>query len=303
LNWVGNFAASVYGPDMAITILHTGQTGVERGACRAARLMELDVAGFSTFESRDELGHLSSEIAANLVRCSQRGVRSALRATLESAHAVVLVLSNADHVRTTTGVASLQRHARLLGIPCWVVDQTSDLAALAVELRKLENTASRDLRVLVTGPRFTRWPGGHQLGMRVVSELALAPARRRPHRILVVDDHTDTARTTCLLLRALGHEGHAATTGLQGLELAALVQPDIGLFDIGLPDISGYELAGRMRASSRSLFLAAITGWDQAMDASLAIAAGFDRHVIKPAGAELIQDLLKQADAQLALAG
>src|ERR1700733_5528213 len=195
---------------MAITILHTGQTGVERGACRAAKLMQLEVAGFSTFECRDELGHLSSEVAENLVRCGQRGVRSALRATLESANAVVLVLANSEQVRTTTGVASLQRHARLLGIPCWIVDQTSDLAALAVALRDLEHTAAHDLRVLVTGPRFTRWPGGQQLGMRVVSELALAPAysaRRRPHRILVVDDHTDTARTTCVLLRALGHEG------------------------------------------------------------------------------------------------
>ncbi|HEX4454170.1 MAG TPA: response regulator [Kofleriaceae bacterium] len=291
---------------MAITILHTGQTGVERGACRAARLMQLDVAGFSTFERRDELGHLSNEIAENLIRCSQRGVRSALRATLETANAVVLVLSDVDRIRTTTGVASLQRQARLLGIPCWIVDQTSDLAALAAELRKLEHAGPHGLRVLVTGPRFTRWPGGHQLGMLVVSELALAPAysaRRRPHRILVVDDHTDTARTTCVLLRALGHEGHAAVTGLQGLELAAQVEPDIGLFDIGLPDITGYELAGRLRARRGSLFLAAITGWEQAMDASRAIAAGFDRHVIKPAGAELIQELIKQADAQLALAG
>jgi CheY-like chemotaxis protein len=291
---------------MTITVLHTGQTGVERGACRAARLMQLDVAGFSTFEARDELGHLSIEVVQNLVRCGQRGVRSALRATLESANAVVLALSNADHIRTTPGIASLHRQARLLGIPCWIVDPTSDLTALAIELRKLEDAAPHDLRVLVTGPRLTRWPGGHELGMRVVSELALAPAyaaRRRPHRILVVDDHTETALTTCELVRALGYEGHAATTGLQGLELAARVEPDIGLFDISLPDISGYELAGRMRARSRSLFLAAITGWDQAMDASRAIAAGFDRHVIKPAGVELIQDLIAQADARLTFVG
>lgn len=289
---------------MAITILHTGQTGVERGACRAAKIMQLEVGGFSTFESRDELGHLTSEIAENLVRCEQRGVRSALRATLETANALVLVVADVMRMRSTTGVASLQRHARMLHIPCWIVDPTSDFAALATELRDLEHATPRGLRLLVTGPRFTRWSGGHELGMRVVSELAMTPAvtdRRRRHRVLVVDDHSDTAETTCMLLRALGHDGHAATTGSQGLELADQVHPDIGLFDIDLPDMSGYELAGRMRARKAALFLAAITGWDQAMDASRAIAAGFDRHVVKPAGAELIQGLITQADARLAI--
>jgi CheY-like chemotaxis protein len=268
--------------------------------------MQLAVAGFSTFESRDELGHLSTEIAENLVRCSQRGVRSALRATLGTANAVVLALSNADQMRTTTGIASLQRQARALGTPCWLVDQTSDLAALALELRELERTPPHELRLLITGPRFTRWHGGQELGLRIVSELAHAPGYsnpRRQHRILVVDDHPDTARTTCVLLRALGHEAHAATTGLQGLELAAQLKPDIGLFDIGLPDITGYELAGRVRTRREPMFLAAITGWDEAMDASRALAAGFDRHIIKPAGAELIRGIIEQADAQLALAG
>jgi CheY-like chemotaxis protein len=262
------------------------------------------VEGFCTYERRDELGALPAEITADLVACEQRGARSALRATLERANVLVIAVPQAAQANTNTGVEALRRAARATGVPHWVIDPTTDLDEVSLRLRQLEQT-TQPLRMMVTGPRYTRWREGERLGWRVVAQLSLAPALVAPRklRVLVIDDHVDTAETECNLLRALGHEAVAATTGRQGIQIAASFDPDIGLFDIGLPDVSGYEVAQTLRKTqAHPLFLAAITGWDRALDAKRAIEAGFDRHVIKPASTEIIQGLLEEASTRLPVA-
>jgi DNA-binding response OmpR family regulator len=119
-------------------------------------------------------------------------------------------------------------------------------------------------------------------------------------RVLVVDDHPDSAETTCMLLRALGHDCVMALTGREGLALAARHRPDIALLDIGLPDVSGYELARQLRADrGRTVFLAAITGWGEPEDRMLALEAGFDRHVMKPASGKILREILDVAEVSL----
>ena len=240
----------------------------------------MQVEGFCTFERRDELGALPPEVTADLVACEQRGARSALRATLERADVLLIAVPAVAQANANTGIEALRRAARASGVPHWIVD-----------------TATDPLRSMVTGPRYTRWREGERVGWRLVAQLSLTPAlAARKHRVLVVDDHRDTAETTCNLLRALGHDAIPAMTGTQGLEVAQQFDPDVGFIDIGLPDISGYELARRMRSTQQHpLFLAAITGWDQARDAKLALDAGFDRHVIKPTSADIIRSLIEQA--------
>ena len=118
------------------------------------------------------------------------------------------------------------------------------------------------------------------------------------HRVLVVDDHPDAAEIACALLELFGHQCAIATTGQQGLARAAEFEPDVAIVDIGLPDISGYEVARQLRASSsgRPLFLAALTGWGAPEDRDRAFAAGFDYHVTKPADAEKLREILARAD-------
>jgi len=260
----------------------------------------MQVEGFCSYERRDELGVLSPEITANLVACEQRGARSALRATLASAHVLVIAVPSAAQANANTGIEALRRAARASGVPHWLIDSTTDLDAVGVRLRRLEQTTD-PLRMMVTGPRYTRWREGERLGWRLVAQLSLTPVLvPRKHRVLVVDDHQDTAENMCMLLQALGHEALPAMSGLEGLEAAERFDPDVGFLDIGLPDISGYELARRFRSSqSHPLFLAAITGMDQPSAATLAISAGFDRHVVKPTNAEIIRELIEQASVVL----
>ena len=121
------------------------------------------------------------------------------------------------------------------------------------------------------------------------------------HKILVVDDHPDAARITCALLTALGHETRSATSGTLALAAVDSFPPDIVILDIGLPDVSGYDIARALRARfGPRLFLVAMTGWGQPEDVARAAAAGFDLHVLKPADADILIQLLAEADARRA---
>jgi signal transduction histidine kinase/ActR/RegA family two-component response regulator len=104
------------------------------------------------------------------------------------------------------------------------------------------------------------------------------------HRILVVDDNRDFAASLAMILRDLGNEVRVEYDGLEGLSAAEAFQPTIAFLDIGLPGISGYELAKRMRGGGlgEDSLLVAVTGWGQKDDKARSTAAGFDYHVVKP---------------------
>ena len=99
-------------------------------------------------------------------------------------------------------------------------------------------------------------------------------------RILIVDDHPDTADAIAMLLTAIGHETMAVATGAEGLLAFDRFGPELVILDIGLPDISGYDIARAIRARPRGpgVHLVAATGWGTSGDRVLALAAGFDQH-------------------------
>jgi two-component system, chemotaxis family, CheB/CheR fusion protein len=119
-----------------------------------------------------------------------------------------------------------------------------------------------------------------------------------PRRILIVDDNRDAAETLGMFLELSGHEIHLAHTATEALGLAARTRLDIGLLDIGLPDMSGYELAERIRheAWGAGMTLVAITGWGQANDKRRALAAGFNHHLTKPIDPTHLEELFGPAN-------
>jgi len=121
------------------------------------------------------------------------------------------------------------------------------------------------------------------------------------HRVLVVDDYPDSAEASCALLSLLGQDCRFATCGKEALIEAAQFSPDIAILDIGLPDLSGFDLARQLRRqfAGRSLYLAAITGWGQPEDRVKAFAAGFDYHVLKPTDRQKLSTILELADRML----
>ena len=121
-----------------------------------------------------------------------------------------------------------------------------------------------------------------------------APVPAAPRRILVVDDSLDGAESLSLVLSLEGHSVRTADDGPTALALAEHWLPEVVLLDIGLPGMSGYEVARRMAQQPwrRGARLIALTGWGQPEDRRRSAEAGFDAHLVKPVDLQTLLQLL-----------
>jgi CheY-like chemotaxis protein len=119
----------------------------------------------------------------------------------------------------------------------------------------------------------------------------------QPCRILVVDDHPDTARSYGELLSAMGHECQYTTDAHAALPLAKALSPQLALLDIGLaPDLDGHFLAKQLRAEfGSSITLVAVTAYGRDEDRRRTRKAGFDAHVTKPMDIKLLESIVDTA--------
>ena len=116
-------------------------------------------------------------------------------------------------------------------------------------------------------------------------------------QVLVVDDNTDAAESLGVLLDIEGHAAHIAHTGAEALQVAQAQTLDVVFLDIGLPDMSGYDVARRLRMlpGMQKTLLVALTGWGTQDDRQRTRDAGFDRHLTKPAELMAVEELLRVA--------
>ncbi|MET0859141.1 MAG: ATP-binding protein, partial [Telluria sp.] len=124
--------------------------------------------------------------------------------------------------------------------------------------------------------------------VRAHAEAHAVPAAAR-RRVMIVDDNVDAATTTAELLAVLGHEVAVAHDGKSALLLVQQMRPDVAIFDIGLPDIDGYQLAQAVRRLGFAGKLVALTGYGQQRDKHLSAEAGFDLHLTKPVDLEALE--------------
>ncbi|HMN79397.1 MAG TPA: response regulator [Burkholderiaceae bacterium] len=111
-------------------------------------------------------------------------------------------------------------------------------------------------------------------------------------KILVVDDEPDAREAMCTLLELAGHEVRSTAGGREAIDVFAEWRPHAVLLDLDLPDISGYDVARSLRASSKRVMLIAITGWSAYDSARRSEAAGFDAFLEKPVPFNRLNDLL-----------
>ena len=118
-------------------------------------------------------------------------------------------------------------------------------------------------------------------------------SQSRSRRILVLDDNRDAADTLAMMLEILGHEvtrlydPHAAVAEVERFD------PDLVFLDIGMPSLSGYELARQLRAQPDGgrRVLVAVTGWGQPDDRRRTAEAGFDHHLVKPPDLDIVRSI------------
>jgi CheY-like chemotaxis protein/anti-sigma regulatory factor (Ser/Thr protein kinase) len=125
-------------------------------------------------------------------------------------------------------------------------------------------------------------------------------AAPQPLRVLVADDNADSGDSLGHLLRLAGYATTVVRDGLQAFRVAEELRPDAVLLDLGMPGLSGFEVARRLRLHDwgRAMLLVAVTGWGQHADRLRSEAAGFDHHVVKPVDPQEIEALLAGAAAR-----
>ncbi|HVX10744.1 MAG TPA: chemotaxis protein CheB [Pirellulales bacterium] len=123
--------------------------------------------------------------------------------------------------------------------------------------------------------------------------------------VVVIDDETDNREMLQALLQLHGYHVRSASNGQEGVELIERLHPQAALIDIGLPGMSGYEVAEHVRRNLMDdrTYLVAVTGYGQREDVQQAFERGFDRHIVKPLTIDKLRDVLAECAAEHRLAG
>lgn len=120
------------------------------------------------------------------------------------------------------------------------------------------------------------------------------PVAGLKHRVLVVDDNRDSAESMATMLRLLGSESAKAYDGLEAVEIAETLRPEVILMDIGMPRLNGLEATRRIRQQpwGQEMVVIALTGWGQEGDRERSKEAGCDGHLVKPVSRPELERLL-----------
>ncbi|SDR60216.1 hybrid sensor histidine kinase/response regulator [Paraburkholderia tuberum] len=120
-----------------------------------------------------------------------------------------------------------------------------------------------------------------------------------PLRVLIVDDNSDAALSLAMILDA--HDVRTAHSGEEALQIAAAFEPQIVFLDLGLPGISGYEVARRLRdrqAAGKRLEIVAVSGYGQPEDVTRSAGAGCDSHLVKPVDIEELLAIIRRMTSE-----
>ena len=232
------------------------------------------------------LAQMLTNLLGNACKFTPRKGDIRIEASCQGAELVVAVSDNGMGIAPeflprvfdlfTQGDRSLERTPGGLGIGLSLVQRLAELHGGTVAVRS---------GGIGMGAEFVmRLPIGIDAGALRRTRATSEEVKSAHYRILVVDDNNDAAESLAELLKMTGHEVHIANDGLEGVEAAGRLRPEIVLMDIGMPRLNGYDAARRMREESwgAGLFLVAISGWGQPADRQKASEAGFDAHLVKP---------------------
>jgi signal transduction histidine kinase/ActR/RegA family two-component response regulator len=241
------------------------------------------------------LAQILSNLLNNAAKYTNRGGRVSLTARVEDKNLIVCVADNGIGIASDMLANVFEMFVQ--------VDSTLERtnAGLGVGL-----SLARRLVELHHGS-IEAHSGGINRGSEFTVRLPIVVAPEMPtktspaafisaetYRILLADDNVDFVNSIGALLSAMGHSVVITHNGPDALTAAARFCPDFAFLDIGLPQMSGYDLARGIRRLSCGpmTMLVAVTGWGQEKDRQLAFEAGFDLHMVKPVRFEQIEEIL-----------
>jgi CheY-like chemotaxis protein len=248
------------------------------------------------------LTQVIANVLSNAAKYTDRGGKIQLIARSENDHAVVRILDSG------------------IGIPLGQLDKVFEMftqvpehrarsgggglgIGLAISRRLIElhgGSMSASSEGLGRGSEFLiRLPLGASARRSAASLRQRNPAAHKRQRVLIIEDNVDVAKALRVLVTSIGHDVQTAPDGPSGIALLETFTPDVLLLDIGLPGMSGYEVARRVRSlpCGEKILIVAVTGWGQESDRKHARQAGFDHHLTKPVRLEELERALHSVRA------
>jgi PAS domain S-box-containing protein len=133
-------------------------------------------------------------------------------------------------------------------------------------------------------------PDATQAAVSVADRIGASP--RLSIRVLLAEDNPDVGSSLAEALRLFGAEVHVVADGHEALAQFDRIAPDVAILDIGMPRMTGYDVARALRARGATVPFIALTGWSQSADRARAFAAGFDHLLVKPVAIDVLVDVL-----------
>ncbi|MGE5526098.1 MAG: response regulator [Rhodospirillaceae bacterium] len=241
------------------------------------------------------IAQVLSNLLNNAAKYTDPGGRISISAQAADDDVVFTVRDNGVGIRPemlakifdlfTQADRSLDRSQGGLGVGLTIVQRIVDLHGGTV--RALSDGLGKGSEFIVRLPRAMEEPPPQAGASR-----ELGPDGRRS--ILIVDDYVDSAETIATLLRGEGHTVHVCHDGPSALRMARELKPDAILLDIGLPGMSGFDVAKLLRAheETQDCLIVALSGYGQSADYELSRRAGFDHHLVKPAELAMLREVL-----------
>ncbi|MDB5751952.1 MAG: luxQ 3 [Ramlibacter sp.] len=245
------------------------------------------------------LAQVLSNVMNNAAKYTPTGGRVAVRAQPVGGTVVIEVQDNGEGIRKelvgqvfdlfVQGPQTIAAAQGGLGIGLSLVRKLVELHGGVVDLHSAGPGQGTTVRIT--------------LPLAVQEEALLPAASTAPdgavdggRRVLVVDDNVDAADSLGMLLAGGGHEIRVVHTGRAALEAAASFRPQLVFLDIGLPDLSGYDVAATLRRDhpGSGLRIVALTGWGNQQARDRSAESGFDLHLTKPVAMDVLHRLLSE---------
>lgn len=270
----------------------------------AGQSLDIELPDEPVFLNADpvRLEQVFANLLNNAAKYGGRGSRVCLTVTTDAGMAVITISDNgagipkerlADVFEMFSQVKSPSNGCHGgLGIGLSLVKGIVDLHAGTIEARSEGLGTGSEFIVRI--PLFPDYDGAERAGPPDTKEGVSAKAVVKPLRILIADDLRDSADSIADCFRGMDHEVRTAYDGAEALSVAENFHPDALFLDLGMPHLTGDEVCRRIRKTEwgKRAFIVAITGWGQEKDRLLTAAAGFNRHLVKPARMDELLALL-----------
>jgi two-component system CheB/CheR fusion protein len=255
--------------------------------------VELPAYGVELDADPLRLGQVLSNLLTNSIKYTPAGGTISLQARMDDKQVVITVSDNGVGMEpaqiermfdmfTQAQPAANHSHGGL-GIGLALVRSIVELHGGRVGASSAGAGQGSEFRVFLPATRTAAQPAGADQAPSAASP----PARAEPARhglILIADDNVDAGWGFARLLEIAGFATLVVNAGKEALIQARREKPDVGIIDIGMPDINGHEVARQIRRTEwgKQMVLIAVTGWGQESDEREALEAGFDAHMTKP---------------------